>query len=273
MQIFLHDGHQTGLKNKAQQPKLGATMKQITTLVAAAFVAFGLSQATAQAAQDIVVATDTAFVPFEFKQGDSYVGFDIDIWDAIASDIGITYELRPMDFSGIIPALQTGQVDVALAGITIKAERQEVIDFSDGYYDSGFLLMVPSDSTITGAADLAGKTIAVKTGTSAADYAKENFTDTTVRQFPNIDNAYLELRTGRVDAAMHDTPNVLYYIANAGNGEVKAVGEQMLAHEYGIGFPKGSALVGKVNAALAKIKADGRYDAIFSKWFGAAPSN
>jgi len=94
-----------------------------------------------------------------------------------------------------------------------------------------------------------------------------------LRLFPNVDNAYLELRTGRVDAAMHDTPNVLYYIANAGNGEVKAVGEQMLAHEYGIAFPKGSDLVERVNASLAAMKEDGRYDAIFEKWFGAAPSN
>lgn len=237
----------------------------------AAVAALAIS-ATSAIAEDLIVATDTAFVPFEFKQDGKYVGFDIDMWDAIAADMGVTYELRPMDFNGIIPALQTGQVDVALAGITIKDSRKEVIDFSDGYYDSGFLLMVPSDSDISGEADLAGKAVALKTGTSAADYASENFKDSELRLFPNVDNAYLELRTGRVDAAMHDTPNVLYYIANAGNGEVKAVGQQMMAHEYGIGFPKGSELVGRVNASLAAMKEDGRYDAIFSKWFGAAPS-
>src|SRR3546814_9615103 len=120
-------------------------------LIAAGLAAAVLSSPATQAA-DLVVATDTAFVPFEFKQGDKYVGFDIDLWDAIAQDIGVAYTLQPMDFNGIIPALQTGQVDVALAGITIKDERQKVIDFSDGYYDSGFLLMVPTDSTIKGAA-------------------------------------------------------------------------------------------------------------------------
>lgn len=227
---------------------------------------------TAQAA-DLVVATDTAFVPFEFKEGDKYVGFDIDMWDEIAKEIGVTYKLQPMDFNGIIPALQTKQVDVALAGITIKDERKKVIDFSDGYYDSGFLLMVPADSSIKGPEDLKGKTLAVKTGTSAADYAKEHFKETELRQFPNIDNAYLELQTGRVDAAMHDTPNVLYYIATAGKGRVKAVGEQMMAHEYGIGFPKGSPLVEKVNKALAKMKEDGRYNAIYTKWFGTEPKS
>jgi glutamine transport system substrate-binding protein len=238
------------------------------TALTAVFASF--SYQTAQA-NDLIVATDTAFVPFEFKEGDKYVGFDIDLWDEIAKEIGATYKLQPMDFNGIIPALQTKQVDVALAGITIKDERKKVIDFSDGYYDSGFLLMVPIDSDIKGPADLKGKTLAVKTGTSAADYAKEHFKETELRQFPNIDNAYLELLTGRVDAAMHDTPNVLYYIATAGKGRVKAVGEQMMAHEYGIGFPKGSPLVEKVNKALAKIKEDGRYNAIYKKWFGTEP--
>ncbi|TVP96932.1 MAG: glutamine ABC transporter substrate-binding protein GlnH, partial [Roseinatronobacter sp.] len=98
-----------------------------------------------------------------------------------------------------------------------------------------------------------------------------NFTETTLRQFPNIDNAYLELRTGRVDAAMHDTPNVLYYIATAGDGQVKAVGEQMMAHQYGIGFPKGSDLVEPVNQVLANMREDGRYDEIYMKWFGTTP--
>ena len=222
-------------------------------------------------AEDLVVATDTAFVPFEFKQGDKYVGFDIDLWDAIAKDLGVTYKLQPMDFNGIIPALQTKQVDVGLAGITIKDERKQVIDFSDGYYNSGFMLMVPADSTIKGAQDLKGKTVAIKTGTSAADYAKANFKDTELRQFPNVDNAYMELQTGRVDAAMHDTPNILYYINTAGGGKVKAVGEQMMAQQYGIAFPKGSDLVAKVNVSLAKLRSDGSYTAIYKKWFGTEP--
>ena len=248
-------------------------MKFALASLASAAVAATLLLSQPALADDLIVATDTAFVPFEFKEGDKYVGFDIDLWAEIAKEIGVTYTLQPMDFNGIIPALQTKQVDVALAGITIKDERKKVIDFSDGYYDSGFLLMVPADRTIGDAADLAGKKLAVKTGTSATDYAKENFKETELRQFPNIDNAYLELQTGRVDAAMHDTPNVLYYVATAGGGKVKTVGTQMMAHEYGIAFPKGSELVTKVNAALKTIKSDGRYNAIYKKWFGAEPQS
>ncbi|MBO1324279.1 glutamine ABC transporter substrate-binding protein GlnH [Acetobacter sp. TBRC 12305] len=222
-------------------------------------------------AADLVVATDTAFMPFEFKQGGKYVGFDIDLWDAIAKDIGVTYTLQPMDFSGIIPALQTGQVDVAISGMTIKEIRRKVIDFSDSYYDSGVLLMVPVDSAITGPQDLKGKILALKTGTASADYAKEHFKDTEFRLFPNFDNAYLELMTGRVDAAMHDSPNVLYYINTIGRGKVKTVGEQMMGQQYGFGFPKGSPLVARVNASLARLRKDGTYVAIYKKWFGVEP--
>jgi glutamine transport system substrate-binding protein len=242
------------------------------TRILCAAMGASLAFATTAFADKLIVATDTAFVPFEFMKDGEYVGFDIDMWAAIAEDNGWEYELRPMDFSGIIPALQTNQVDVALAGITIRPDREEVIDFSDGYYDSGFTLMVPVDSDIESTDDLAGRTLALRMGTSAADYAQEHFTETELRLLPNIDNAYLELRTGRVDAAMHDTPNVLYYIATAGDGEVKAVGEQMMAHEYGIGFPKGSPLVEDVNASLAAMREDGRYDAIYETWFGTQPS-
>jgi len=246
-------------------------MKFAAKLVAAVLVAASFAGQAARA-ETLLVACDTAFVPFEFKQGDQYVGFDIDLWKEIAKDTKLDYKLQPMDFNGILPALQTRNVDVALAGITIKEERKKIVDFSDGYYDSGFTLMVPAASTIKGAEDLKGKSLAIKTGTSAADYAKANFAGTELRQFPNIDNAYMELATGRVDAAMHDTPNVLYYIHTVGKGRVKAVGQQMMAQQYGIAFPKGSPLVPKVNAALAKIKADGRYAAIYKKWFGTEPT-
>lgn len=245
-------------------------MKFAAKLVAAVLVAASFVGQAARA-ETLLVACDTAFVPFEFKQGDQYVGFDIDLWKEVAKDAKLDYKLQPMDFNGILPALQTRNVDVALAGITIKDERKKIVDFSDGYYDSGFLLMVPAASTIKSADDLKGKSLAIKTGTSAADYAKAHFAGTELRQFPNIDNAYLELATGRVDAAMHDTPHVLYYINTVGKGRVKAVGQQMMAHQYGIAFPKGSPLVAKVNAALAKIKADGRYAAIYKKWFGTEP--
>src|SRR5437868_3427383 len=104
-------------------------MKHFLKISLAAMALVGASASFA-ASKELLVATDTAFVPFEFKQGNQYVGFDIDLWAAIAKEMGVTYQLKPMDFNGIIPALQTHKVDVALAGITIKEERKQAIDFS-----------------------------------------------------------------------------------------------------------------------------------------------
>lgn len=91
--------------------------------LAALTTAFAVSSHAAN--KTTVVATDTAFVPFEFKQGDKYVGFDVDLWAAIAKELKLDYTLKPMDFSGIIPALQTKNIDLALAGITITDERKK----------------------------------------------------------------------------------------------------------------------------------------------------
>ncbi|EIB99432.1 MULTISPECIES: glutamine ABC transporter substrate-binding protein GlnH [Pantoea] len=239
--------------------------------VAALALAFSLSSTAAE--KKLVVATDTAFVPFEFKQGDKYVGFDVDLWDAIAKELKLDYTLKPMDFSGIIPALQTRNVDLALAGITITEERKKAIEFSDGYYKSGLQVMVRNnENNIKGISDLNGKVVAVKSGTGSVEYAKANIKSKDLRQFPNIDSAYMELGTNRADAVLHDTPNILYFIHTAGKGRFKAVGDSIEAQQYGIAFPKGSDdLREKVNGALKTLKENGTYNQLYKKWFGTEP--
>ena len=86
--------------------------------LAALTLAFAVSSHAAN--KTLVVATDTAFVPFEFKQGDKYVGFDVDLWAAIAKELKLDYPLQPMDFSGIIPALQTKNIDLAPLPTSVK---------------------------------------------------------------------------------------------------------------------------------------------------------
>ena len=239
--------------------------------VAALALAFSLSSTAAD--KKLVVATDTAFVPFEFKQGDKYVGFDVDLWDAISKELKLDYTLKPMDFSGIIPALQTRNVDLALAGITITEERKKAIEFSDGYYKSGLQVMVRNnENDIKGISDLNGKVVAVKSGTGSVEYAKANIKSKDLRQFPNIDSAYMELGTNRADAVLHDTPNILYFIHTAGKGRFKAVGDSIEAQQYGIAFPKGSDdLREKVNGALKTLKENGTYNTLYKKWFGTEP--
>lgn len=228
--------------------------------------------ATHAADKTLVVATDTAFVPFEFKQDGKYTGFDIQLWEAIAKQANLQYKLQPMDFNGIIPGLQTKSIDAALAGITIREDRSKVVDFSDPYYESGLAILVPENSTIQTAKDLEGKTVAVKTGTVGVDYMKANVPGAKLKLFPNIDNAFLELATGRIDAVVHDTPNVQYYAKTAGAGKVKVTGSLKSGDFYGIAFPKGSELVPVVNKALKELKANGTYDQLYETWFGKKPN-
>lgn len=231
-------------------------------------MALPAGNAAAQA-KELLVATDTAFVPFEFKQNGKYTGFDIELWDAIAKQAGLKYSLRPMDFNGIIPGLQTRNIDVALAGITIRDDRKKVIDFSDPYYESGLAILVGKDNnTIKTAKDLDGKMVAVKIGTATVDYLKANVPNAKLKLFPNIDNAFLELATGRVDAVVHDTPNLQYFAKTGGQGRVKVVGSLKSGDFYGIAFPKGSDLVPTVNKALKALQDNGQYDALYTKWFG-----
>ncbi|MXP56119.1 glutamine ABC transporter substrate-binding protein GlnH [Pantoea sp. Mhis] len=229
----------------------------------------GYSFLSVAAGKKLIVAIDTAFVPFEFKQGNKYVGFDIDLWDAIAKKLRLSYNLRPMDFNGIIPALQTKNIDVALAAITITNKRKEAIDFSNGYYKSGLLIMVRSnEKNIKNIKDLTNKIVAVKSGTNSADYVKNNIKIKNLHQFPNIDNAYMELSTNRADAVVNDAPNILYFMHTVGKGRFKVIGSTIEFQQYGIAFPKNSNLRKKVNIALKTLHDDGTYNAIYKKWFG-----
>ena len=244
-------------------------MKNLVVLVLAGFMMFMSGVAFSE---KLYVGTDTAFVPFEYKGKDGkYTGFDIELWAEIAKRIDVEYELKPMDFNGLIPGLITGNLDVALAAIFIKSAREEKIDFSHPYFTAGLKVLVSaSNKSIKGPADLKGKVVAVKLGTATVEYV-ETLGAKKVVKFPNIDQAYFEVVTGGADAAMHYTPNVLYYIKTAGNGKVKAVGSDVKAAQYGIAFPQGSALRDKVNVALLKMMEDGAYADLYRKWFNAEP--
>jgi len=247
-------------------------MKRILTLAIA--FAIALSMVGTAFAGKLTVATDTNFPPFEFKDPKTgkHTGFDVELWDAIAKEVGVDYELQPMAFKGIVPGLQSAQLDAGIAGMSITDKRREVIDFSDGYYDSGLLLLVRADENdIKGVESLNGKVIATKQGTTSVEFLKANAKPAETKLFPNDNAMFMELLTGGVDAVMFDKPVVESFVAKRGKGKVKIVGDLYAGQPYGIGFPKGSELVAKVNAALKTLKANGTYAALYKKWFGVEP--
>lgn len=220
------------------------------------------------------VATDSSFVPFEFDQDGEHVGFDIDIVNALADEVGFTIDLETTNFDGIIPGLQTGAFDIAIAGITITDERKNAVDFTDPYYKSGIKVGVPVDNTdIKGVEDLSGKTVASRLGSAPLDYIKDNIPDAKALPFEQLDQVYLAVEGGTADAVLYDAPNVEYYVSTAGEGKLKVVGDLLEAQDYGIAVSKGNdELVAAMDTALAKIIEDGTYADIYKKWFGEEPA-
>ncbi len=242
-------------------------LKTIVFTVLVLAFAFGSVQA-----KELIVGVDANFRPFEFKnEKGEFTGFDVQLFDAIAEDLGLDYKWQTMDFNGIIPALQSKSIDAAIAGITIKSAREEVVDFSHPYYDSGLVILVRADNEdIKSIEDLHDKVVVTKTATTSVDFLKAVPTKD-VKLLPNTDNLFMELLTGGADAVFFDSPPLMYYAQNQGQGKVKVVGPLYQGQPYGIAFPQGSELREKVNIALLKMMEDGRYAELYRKWFGSDP--
>ncbi|RIW31825.1 glutamine ABC transporter substrate-binding protein [Bacillus salacetis] len=217
------------------------------------------------------VGTDTTYPPFEFEEGGEYKGIDIDLINAIAEEEGFEIELKPMDFGGIIPALQANQLDVAIAGMSITDERKEKVDFSDPYFDAGLTLVVSEDNNdITKVEDLEGKTVAVKNGTTGADKAeelKDEIGIAEIRQFNDSPAMFQEVANGNADVLIEDYPVIAYAIKTKDLG-LKTVGERLNGDQYGIAVLKGEnqELLDKINSGLQKLRDSGEYDEILNKY-------
>ncbi|MGI9950735.1 basic amino acid ABC transporter substrate-binding protein [Moorellaceae bacterium AZ2] len=223
-----------------------------------------------------VVATEASFAPFEFRDDKTgqFVGFDIDLMNALAAEQGFEVEFKDMGFHGIIAAVKTGNVDMAISAISIDDERKQQVDFSLPYYQSGLCVAVRSDNdTIKGFSDLKGKKIAAQIGTTGAKYVKNNIEDAKVTEYDTVNDAFMELINGGVDAFVNDYPVSAYFIQQGNNKEkVKIVGDLANSEFYGIAIPKGKTdLLEKINDGLKKLKESGKFAEIYRRWFGEAP--
>ena len=221
-----------------------------------------------------IVATDTAFKPFEYTddKGD-FVGIDMDILDAVAKDQGFQYEVQVLGWDASIAACQAGQADGMIAGASITDERKESgWIFSDGYYDANQSMAVAAGSDIKGFEDLNGKSVAVKTASMSATYA-ESLADKygfTVTYFEDSPTMYQAVVGGQVAACFDDTPIMASNIKDTGIGMeiVDGTGNDPAAYGFAIFNKDNQELIDMFNAGLANIKADGTYDEIIAKYLG-----
>lgn len=236
-----------------------------------AFVLMMSFASCAMAAQKVLkVGVETIFAPFEFQdEKGNYTGFDVELVQLMGKTAGYKVEIVGMGFDALIPAVQTHIIDMAAAGMTITEERKKVIDFTDPYYDSGLVIMVPAQcKDIKSYDDLQGKRLGCQIGTTGemkcrAANAKQ------VVAFNTQAEAAMELMNGGVDAIINDAPVVEYFLAQGYAKKCKIVGSKMEAEQYGCAIAKDNKdLLDTMNKSLAVMRANGSYDKLYQKWFG-----
>lgn len=224
-----------------------------------------------------VVGTDAAYAPFESQnEKGEIVGFDIEVVQAIAKKAGIEVKFVNTPWEGIFNALGQGDRDMVVSAVTITEERKGTMDFSAPYFDAQQLIAVKETSKVAKFADLKKLKVGVQTGTTGDEAVTKLLgkTSTNIKRFESTPLALKELEAGGVDAVVADNGVVIHYVANNPGGKFKTVADkEFVPEQYGIALKKGNTeLLEKINKGLADIKADGTYDAIFSKYFGAPPA-
>jgi polar amino acid transport system substrate-binding protein len=214
----------------------------------------------------IRVATDATWPPFEYVDTDTnqIVGFDIDLFTAIAERAGIEFEFINVEWDPLLAGVAQGTYDAAISSITIREDRLADMSFSDPYFVARQIIVTKTDSAITGISDLVGKTVGVQTGTTG-DIEASAVAGVNVTGYDEIGMAFVALLSNQIDAVVCDTPVASGYVSKYSN--LKTVAEFPTIEEYGIAFPKGSdELMQKINTALAEAIADGVIDSLVQKW-------
>ena len=178
------------------------------------------AHAQGAAARELTVASSATYAPFAFENKDKQiVGFDIDIINAIAKHQNLKIKIVNTPWSGIFAALNNGDVDMVISGVTINDKRRQSYDFSNPYFAAHQLIAVPKSSTVTTLKDLAGKKVAVVNASTADDVASREFgkTSPNIRRFESTPLALKELMNGGVEAVVADNGVVVNFLANNKN--------------------------------------------------------
>lgn len=256
-------------------------MKKLIALMMAALMLFavaGCAQQTQKEAADnqtgqqtqkkevLVMGTNAEFPPFEYKENNEIVGFDIEIAKIIAEELGMELKIEDMAFDGLLSALQSGKVDFVIAGMTVTEDRKKNVDFSESYFNASQVVIVKKEgSAVKSKDDLSGKKVGVQIGTTGDAYLTENHPDVEVVRFQKGADAIMELKNGKCDAVVIDANPAKVFVEK--NSDLTLLEEQLTEEEYAIAVKKGSELKAQIDEILQKIKSDGRYDEIYAKYF------
>ncbi len=250
-------------------------MKKLLTVLLACSLLLGLAACgndTKQAGNGqqeekpvLVMATNAEFPPYEYYEGGEIVGIDAEIAAAIADKLGMTLRIDDMQFDSTLIALQNGQADMAMAGMTVTEDRLQNVNFSNTYAEGHQVIIVKEDSEIASVDDLAGHTIGVQTNTTGDIYATEDYGDEVMHRYPKGADAVLALSQGSIDCVIIDLePAKAFVAANEG---LKILETEYATEEYAIAIAKGNEeLLEKVNTALQELTDDGTVQKILDTY-------
>ncbi|MGH3899433.1 MAG: transporter substrate-binding domain-containing protein, partial [Pseudonocardiaceae bacterium] len=214
------------------------------------------------------------YKPFQFERNGEVVGFDVDLVDLVAQELGVTQQIVDTPFDGIQSGadLNAGKCDLAAAGMTITEVREQNFDLSAPYFEATQGLVAKQGSGLVSLAQLTGKRVAVQNGTTGQKYAEENAPDAEVVVFEDLGLLLTAVETGDVDAGINDNGVLYDWVSKKPGFEVTA--ELDTNEQYGIGVKTGNtALLNKINEVLAEARSNGEYDRIYQKWFKKRPTS
>jgi polar amino acid transport system substrate-binding protein len=225
----------------------------------------------------LTVCTHLSYKPFEYKEGTKVVGFDVDLLDLLAKDLGVEQEVISIEWAQVTSgaAYQAKKCDMGMGAMTINASRKAAIGISDPYMDATQVLLVKKGAPYKSLEDLKGKKVGVQADTTGKDYAtaaskKIGFE---VVVFNDLALQTNNVKSGRVDAAVNDNGALYNFVTSNPDTEVTA--EFNTGEQYGFAAkkddPSGTKLLTMFNGLLTKAKSDGTYNQLFKKWFGVEP--
>ena len=234
----------------------------------AAEVATDAAEVTTVEPGVLTMGTNATFPPYEYKDGDDVVGIDAEIAQALADKLGLQLEIVDMDFDSLVASVQSGKIDMSLAGMTVTEERKQNIDFTDSYATGVQVIIVKEDSDIASADDLEGKLIGVQQGTTGHLYCADDFGEDNVIPYANGATAVQALLQGKVDCVVIDQePAKAFVEANEG---LKILETAYTTEDYAAAVSKDNpALTAALNSALQELKDDGTIQGILDKYIKA----
>ncbi|MEV6281391.1 ABC transporter substrate-binding protein [Kribbella sp. NPDC051770] len=224
----------------------------------------------------LTICTHLPYKPFQYKDGTKVVGFDVDLLDLLAQDLGLEQEVVNIEWAQVTSgaAFQAKKCDVGMGAMTITDSRKAAISITDPYMDATQVLLVKKDAPYKSLEDLKGKKVGVQADTTGKDFATEQSKKIGFEVVVFNDLALQEnnVKSGRVDAGINDN-GVLYDFVKE-NPDTAVAAEFDTGEQYGFGALKdgsGPKLVEKFNALLKTAQTDGKYNEIYKKWFGVEP--